>query len=720
MNIEDLISQYLDGSLASEAEADLHHRLAVSPEARQLFRAHIMLRGIARDQRVLHVPTSETRTRLFDRLVKEEGMQLPPMASVPASAAPHAIIPEPPPRPAPIPSAAARRTGSSERRKRRVLPWLIPSLVASMMFLVVLNTSWMDNLSDTTGPEIASTDPGTSKKTVPGQSAPDANVPSASAPGRSAPTAKAPAANAPGANASTASASTTSAPSLSAEAAPRNQKATDGGEKSTPTANAVEQRKSSYSHPIPSDHSASTKMSVPDASALQSPVESSRDEDIGASISRSTAARQRLLNSNIVQSANGRASGLSPAANSSGGALNDASIASYADDQAKRDGSNMGEQAMAMNTQVRSDGLDNAIANLIDSSLTNEPDYDALSASDLKLPRHMVPHDNVLDYRSNREQVESEVQLSNSVSGPEQRLFAFGEMNASAPPPAAATAEGGAGNGAMESASYSSIHLGAVDTVAVQSPSGQFRGSQHMASPVLKVDGVLEKKITSLDSSSVAAEQSRHPMLMELAIEPAHAPLTAVVGLQQNSLASLERSTTQMQVLIRAGIEFGEGDHLIFGVVSGAHYRETTSDKLVEVMYDGQLFPSEAVATTGESSKTVISESEQNEVWGGGGYRFSREIAKGWRVGIGVWTGAGNRYIRVASEVPVTYQPVQWIRIEFLPMVQYTAAHGETTHTTLTSFNPTMRYSEKVERTSVLEFDKELNLGIGIGASVLW
>ena len=41
MDIEQLISSYLDGDLTGDQEAELHHTLALSPEARALFREHI-------------------------------------------------------------------------------------------------------------------------------------------------------------------------------------------------------------------------------------------------------------------------------------------------------------------------------------------------------------------------------------------------------------------------------------------------------------------------------------------------------------------------------------------------------------------------------------------------------------------------------------------------------------------------------------------------------
>lgn len=144
MNIEDLISQYLDGTLSSEAEAELHHRLSVSPEARKIFRAQIALQGVARDARVLHTPSVQMRNALFSRLQQEEGMgSLTDSAiSVPAASAPAApvasLLEEPPPvstgprfappnHPAPRSVLAANQTLA--RRRRRLAAILLPLLV---------------------------------------------------------------------------------------------------------------------------------------------------------------------------------------------------------------------------------------------------------------------------------------------------------------------------------------------------------------------------------------------------------------------------------------------------------------------------------------------------------------------------------------------------------------------------------------------------------------
>lgn len=143
MNIEDFISRYIDGELDSESEADLHHRLAVSPEARAIFRAQIALRAVARDSRVLVTPTPALRNRLFERLEEEEGMgpvPPPPPSPVAAAVAPVAdtFVGDVPHS---LPSRRLREEGRDSRRRRRALALLLlPALLLGLFF--VTEDSW--------------------------------------------------------------------------------------------------------------------------------------------------------------------------------------------------------------------------------------------------------------------------------------------------------------------------------------------------------------------------------------------------------------------------------------------------------------------------------------------------------------------------------------------------------------------------------------------------
>lgn len=128
MDIELLISHYIDGDLTSDAEAELHHRLAVSPDARALFRAQLALKGVARDSRVLSTPSDDLRARLFDRLQGEgfSSAALPASVAAPVSSAltttPRSI-------------ASPRLEGADRRRRRRALAWaLVPLMLLALFF----------------------------------------------------------------------------------------------------------------------------------------------------------------------------------------------------------------------------------------------------------------------------------------------------------------------------------------------------------------------------------------------------------------------------------------------------------------------------------------------------------------------------------------------------------------------------------------------------------
>lgn len=127
MDIELLISQYIDGELSSDAEADLHHRLAVSPEARALFRAQLALRGVARDSRVLATPTNDLRSRLFDRLQQEgfapEAFPSSMAGTTPALPAIERSIPSP------------RLDNTDRRRRRRAVAWALAPIVLLILFI---------------------------------------------------------------------------------------------------------------------------------------------------------------------------------------------------------------------------------------------------------------------------------------------------------------------------------------------------------------------------------------------------------------------------------------------------------------------------------------------------------------------------------------------------------------------------------------------------------
>lgn len=158
MNIDDLISQYIDGELSGEAEAELHHRLSVSPEDRRRFREQIVLRGVARDQRLLERPSPALRSALFARLEREEGLApAVAMAAASASADPSetsatsGTSARASNAPAASRSIADRPAVERRERRRRLVPMLLPFLVG----IILSAAFWQFLERDDRGAELA-------------------------------------------------------------------------------------------------------------------------------------------------------------------------------------------------------------------------------------------------------------------------------------------------------------------------------------------------------------------------------------------------------------------------------------------------------------------------------------------------------------------------------------------------------------------------------------
>lgn len=127
MDLDDLISRYIDGELDSQAEAELHHRLSISPEARSALRSHTALREASRDTRILDTPAPALHAALFNRLQQEEGMAREAAAAVvPATALA-------PVRSEPIPSEM-HAPGRRVRRRRTALWFALPMILLATFF----------------------------------------------------------------------------------------------------------------------------------------------------------------------------------------------------------------------------------------------------------------------------------------------------------------------------------------------------------------------------------------------------------------------------------------------------------------------------------------------------------------------------------------------------------------------------------------------------------
>lgn len=179
MNIEQTISLYLDGELTSDQEAEFHHLLSVSPEARSLFREQMALQSVARSEGALLTPEDGLRNSLFGRL-RNEGFSADALPSgiTPTSgmaaegttdrATPPAMTEQVRRRPAPEALSAApmrspvanesvanEAVGEGEQKRRRPL---IPLLIPVLLLAVAGSILWFDRdslLSDNTGQNVA-------------------------------------------------------------------------------------------------------------------------------------------------------------------------------------------------------------------------------------------------------------------------------------------------------------------------------------------------------------------------------------------------------------------------------------------------------------------------------------------------------------------------------------------------------------------------------------
>lgn len=622
MNIEDLISQYIDGTLSSDAEAELHHRLAVSPESRRLFRAHIMLRGVARDQRVLHTPAPDVRAKLFDRLAREEGMAAMPVPPVASQAAKVG---------APVPSPAMARQERPERRRRRALPWLIPTMIASALLVFLWSTGRFGVPSS--GPQLA--DGGGTAGTPQREVLEDKPVSSPESGLKSA-----------------GSAPSGAAPVVSS-AAP------------------VERKGSGL---------------MADA-ALETQSRSLAPATVSARVARSKASRH--------QAADGMIAAVTPQEGQDDRMMEEsqmmappppppppalASRQKFEGDGA-RDTESSSKSFAFSDADASNPPVLQSLSVRSDEGTHSAPDAVALNASPTESPSDMAA---VLTPPPETAQEKAPSLL-------DEVMDALRKKNPST-----------LGMGVMPRRNPLSAPAGGIAPTAVVLPRE------------------LEQMILGSDSAAEVADHTA-PSVSAFAMEqPGPGPVTLTIGLQQHSLMSFSGSDVHLQVLLKAGVELGGGDHQVYGVVSGRNYRETSSDSLIGAVYNGDFYPGSLIQPNSPSQKRESIEDERNELWVGGGYRYSHEIAKGWRVGIGLWSGAGARYIRVGSELPVAYQPVRWMRVEILPTIQYTTAHGQRSVTTFNEAELRAGYVEQNQRTTVLENDRELNFGIGIGAALLW
>lgn len=754
MNIEDLISQYIDGSLSAEAEAELHHRLAVSPEARQLFRAHIMLRGLARDQRVLHVPSSEMRSSLFGRLVREEGMQ--PVGTVSSGGSVVAAASTAPAGSGgarPIPSDAHRRPA-----RRRFAPWLIPLVIAGALIGVLWVTDSPDvrqasavlaqRYERADQPEI-----GGDRHAAPGAVdtiAEDGSVRTSAARNSVREPAAGDAANA--ATDQLADAGTQSSGIESTEAPIASVTLADGAQ----TDQGVEEREP-YKY---QDQRSSSLKTAPSASRARNAARRTEERPrallnragptLAAVDGRVEHADESVLEP--VQNAEREPVMSAPArdldANKDIARADDATQTERIAETKQAEGEgrkSLKADAYGFNdkqSESQRSNSDTAGALIAASRQQNSDQLMNLRGASSD---HQAPPTIASNERGDRpsgsgellgdDTVRSEMNVlaSNAPPPPDQWL---GDQPARRELPlnaakklrddllsvnAAEQTNGGGSGGIrpdvkMESlvAAQAAERSGAEDMTTMYAKQKSVESAPNHGAPS---DGTIADRRADAEMSAVqtSAEASEESLTSRPAIST-RGPLTVayILGVQQNSLVDVSVGEFGAQIVVRGGVELEEGAHQIYVQFGTASYREEVSDSLMGTMIGGVVTLPGAVTV----SRSVAV--RFNELWGGVGYRFNIVGDTRWNIGVGASVGAGRRYLRVASEIPIGYRIARSIRIELVPMFQYARAFDGNDSITVTDFDATKSTSEQRQRRTSLKNRTEITPGVGIGASVSW
>jgi hypothetical protein len=221
-------------------------------------------------------------------------------------------------------------------------------------------------------------------------------------------------------------------------------------------------------------------------------------------------------------------------------------------------------------------------------------------------------------------------------------------------------------------------------------------------------------------TSAAAAPESRsadtvagtdRPMIA--AVDAAWAPrrdgLTMTSAIQQNVLVGTEDRSARPELSVRFGGAFDDGGHNLFGIVGFATYNETTTRSSLRMEVgirggDSTLEEEEADAAKGE-------------LWGGIGYRYVARVSDRWRIGAGAWAGLGERFSRVAAEIPAAYQIARNVSFELTPTIEIVTARSDAS--AMTAFDRMVTpQAIVVESESVSVTDSELRYGLGIGLTI--
>lgn len=765
MNIEELISQYIDGTLSTEAESELHHRLAVSPEARKLFRAHIMLRGVARDQRVLHAPTQGMRSRLFERLQREEGMTAladplvvvaPPPGGSDGPAAPMSAgsgnVPHS------IPSA---NLAAPHRRRRRAAPWLITLVIAGAMFVMFWSNTTHDGASPDGTKVALGDDPHKTAPGVGGESIAK-NSGGEATPGRPAPQGTAFKSETPDA----------SGHGLSAGSRPRADSARTALVAAADAPIASTDRIGSPARPARTLYRYSSR-----PSRLSRAEEPSRREARDShGLLASGYSETHVLDADGSTSTFHTAEAEAPARavmsepNRSDGSdelrVPEFKTSTAVDDKSGHDGDRPA-QDMHSNTSSRL-GEGGGIRNPIMAANAAPPKVASVEPEKLKLDSDMEEKDIAAASRVSNERFGAAMPKKLEASktdgaAPPPPPATLGRIERERPLPRNEQPSGAAAksmnipSAPEPAASQSEIEDGPalVSSNGVEAKSRDSLSNQHLASVEAFTESAPTDSAARRKSGTIVA-QDRRPMSPPPALrierdsaaaaasitmaesttlrsdarlrDGAHEDLASptslsssprfVAGLEQHSLASItalaDNATFELvaQTVVRAGLEFADGTSQVVLLVGIAGYRQTETSSLFAVRSGGvtTVLPTPVV-----SNSTT---SRFDELWGGVGYRYRLQEGSNWGVGIGSWLGAGKRYVRIGLELPVWYRVSGTVRLQVIPIAAYVRRLNVAPTTDRTTIDPAQQDGEQRDRVSEPRAGGEILTGFGVGATV--
>lgn len=744
MDLELRISQYIDGELSGEEEAELHHMLAVSPEARALFREHLTLHTVARDERVLHRPTQSMRDDLFARLQAEEGMK--PSAVVLASAGASTAVLSDAPTSSPVHRVAEDRpaiasqgdTRTEERRRRRRL---IPILIPLLLCVIVGGVWYSGGFGSGDGSEEYVAAKTTVKNNAPAASslsdrdytertetpeqAADDNTFALARPEESI-------------------SSDASAVSSRVErkASSRSRAQADRSAASTDESFAMKAEEKRISHDVlgissfgsdvnsdwdvqserkdvrstpPTDY---TAIALGDRE--QNIAMSYDDVDFDASVSRDQMSYSASAPSSsewlsqtvpIVASA--------PAAEPFGG-VNQSAPQDW--------NSSMGwsvSNSIPLNEPVQAN-----LYNSIEPATLNNVGVRSGKMADSATGLAMRPTlDNYYEIAATLEQNGLDADGDGKLIG-----------NRSEP-----------SNTGSRSINDNAVRLNALDvqnTWAVTTPEGKGMESvpsvmgekeKFEASTVASDTVVAEAKSQSQNtaaipatikatkmSRSIEADVVESSSLADFPLDPATPRrINFFIGLDQSIGAMvsavevvLPRPTSSIPSFARGesifpetrmtvGVDFDGGRQRAFAAVGAWAYDKRES------------FQSSSVSSpaTGVNQVRTVVGAESSiayEIWGGGGYRYSVEIADHWNAGAEVWGGIGANYVHAGAALPISYALQDNLRLELAPGLRYRVLHSQaesvTTGTSSNSFQ---------ERLTTPRDEKRVEASVGIGLILL-